>query len=428
MIKQMQNSNKFSLLLLLGILLVLAACGSESTEPAVEPAPTQVQIEVNEGNAEPTLPPTPTTPPTLPPPPVVEVDEGSVPTAIPTDPPPEPAETESESTEGGVPDLPGLVLASPEDFGDNRNPLTGEETDPANLQRRPLAVKISNSPPNFVRPQSGLNDADIVFEHITEGNLTRFTMLVYGDNPEAVGPIRSARLIDVEIPAMYDAALVFSGASTGVNSKLFGSDFADRILGSGNVGYYRTGADKPTEHTLYGNPFGLREALDSKNENRPPTFGKQMSFSSEPPPGGTSASEISINFLWENVTWTYDPSTNTYLRYAAGVPHNDGNTGQQVRAKNIVVPFANHVDDPNICEEIRNSQCHLLSVEIQLWGQGNVAIFRDGQRYDGIWKREGRNDMLTFYDAAGNQIPLQIGNSWFELMSIWYNDPLQVTP
>ncbi|MEM7014129.1 MAG: DUF3048 domain-containing protein, partial [Verrucomicrobiota bacterium] len=100
--------------------------------------------------------------------------------------------------------------------------MTGEETDPARLQRRPLAVKISNSPPSFVRPQSGLNDADIVFEHITEGNLTRFTLIVYGDDPEKVGPIRSARLVDVELPAMYDAALVYSGASTGVSNKLLG--------------------------------------------------------------------------------------------------------------------------------------------------------------------------------------------------------------
>ena len=410
---------------LFGLMILFVACGSEPQQ--IEPEATQPPVEPNDSSQQAdeaaptaTVLPTPTTPPTLPPPPTVEV---ALPTPIPTEPPAEPTEET-----GGVPALSGLVLASPEDFGDNRNPLTGEEVDPARLQRRPLAVKISNSPPQYVRPQSGLNDADLVFEHITEGSLTRFTLIVYGDNPEKVGPIRSARLIDVELPAMYDAALVFSGASTGVNNKLFSSDFADRILGAGNIGYYRTGENKPTEHTLYGNPIGLREALDSKSENRAPTFGKRMSFSSEAPPGGTSASQISLNYLWENVTWTYDPATNRYYRYAAGVPHNDGNTNQQVSTTNIIVPFVNHVDDPSICEEIRNNTCHLLSVEIQLWGSGNVVIFRDGQRYDGTWKREARNDMLTFYDAAGNQIPLQIGNSWVELMSIWYTDPLQVTP
>lgn len=416
-------SNLLSALLVIA-LFALVACGAEQVEPALTATP--VEPEANEEVAT-AIPPTPTLIPTLPPP-VVESDEAAIPTAVPTDPPPPTEESAEEVDSGSGINLPGLVLDSPEDFGDNRNPLTGEEIDPSKLQRRPLAVKVSNSPPQYVRPQSGLNDADLVFEHITEGNLTRFTLIVYGDDPEKVGPIRSARLIDVELPAMYDAALVYSGASTGVSSKLLNSDFSNRVLGAGNIGYYRTGEAKPTEHTLYGNPVGLREALDSKSENQAPAFGERMSFSSEAPPGGTSASQISLNFLWENVTWTYDPTTNRYLRYAAGVAHNDGNTNQQVSARNIVVPFVNHVDDQNICEEIRNNQCHLLSVEVQLWGQGNVAIFRDGQRYDGIWKREGRNDMLTFYDTEGNQIPLQIGNSWIELMSIWYDNPLQVTP
>jgi hypothetical protein len=67
-------------------------------------------------------------------------------------------------------------------------------------------------------------------------------------------------------------------------------------------------------------------------------------------------------------------------------------------------------------------------VQIQLWGQGQVMIFRDGQRYDGIWKREGRNDMLTFYDAEGSPLPLQIGNTWVEIMSIYYDNPVTVTP
>ncbi|MFN2276422.1 MAG: DUF3048 domain-containing protein, partial [Candidatus Promineifilaceae bacterium] len=93
------------------------------------------------------------------------------------------------------------------EFGDDRNPLTGElVSDPANLQRRPLAVKLSNAPAVYTRPQSGLNDADLVFEHTTEGNLTRFTAIIYGKTPPRLGPVRSARLIDIELPAMYDAA------------------------------------------------------------------------------------------------------------------------------------------------------------------------------------------------------------------------------
>jgi hypothetical protein len=129
------------------------------------------------------------------------------------------------------------------------------------------------------------------------------------------------------------------------------------------------------------------------------------------------------------VQWTYDPATNLYYRAAGGVPYVDANTGEQVYARNVVMVFANHVNDPTICEQISEAgTCQLLSVQIQLWGQGQAVVFRDGQRYDGIWKRDGRNDMLTFYDNAGNPLPLQIGNTWVQLMSIYYDNPLSVVP
>ncbi len=399
--------------LILSVLVTVVGCGGEETPPPA-PAPTnEVAIQV----VEPTpIPPTPTSEPTLAP--VVIIEEPSTATPVPT-------ATAVPAT--ATPEIATTAYLTAEDFGDNINPLTGEETDPAKLQRRPLAIKISNAPPSFVRPQSGLNDADLVFEHITEGRLTRFTILVYGGDPERVGPIRSARLIDVELPAMYDAALAFSGASIGVNQRLYGSDISSQLIGSGEEGYYRTGEDKPFEHTFYAQPNGLRNALDAKGENRSPNFNGVMQFTSEPPANGQPATRIAIDYSFEEVVWEYDPATNYYYRSAAGVPHNDGNTGEQVRARNVIVPFINHVDDAEICEEIRNDQCVALSVQIQLWGQGRVLIFRDGQQYDGTWIRNGRNDMLTFFDAAGNPIPLQIGNSWFSMMSIYYNDPVKVT-
>ena len=426
------------------LLLLLVACGGETDPVAAPLAPqsdaksevtggeSEPAITVNEGDpnaisaaevaqaetaavvedaaTDPNPNPLPTIPATLPPP---QLSTPVQPTAIPTAPPPAATDTPA-----------AINLLSPADFGGDRNPLTGEIVDPAVLQRRPLAVKISNSPPLYVRPQSGLNSADIVFEHITEGNLTRLTMIVYGEDPAQVGPIRSARLIDVELPAMYDAGLVYSGASTGVSRELLGSDFAGRIVGTGEGGYFRTGENKPVEHTLYARPEEVRRALAGKGENRTPAFGQQMTFSSQPPAGGTSASEITIDFKYEKVVWRYDAATNRYFRTAGNVPHNDGLTGEQVYATNIVIPFVNHVDDPNICEEIRNDQCYLLSVEIQLWGSGTALVYRDGQQYQAIWKRENRNDMLTFYTETGEPLPLQIGNSWVEVMSVWYENPV----
>src|SRR5690606_3233387 len=113
--------------------------------------------------------------------------------------------------------------------------------DAALLEQRPLLVKISNAPPLYVRPQAGLNDAAWIFEHTAEGAVTRFSALFYGDLPPAIGPIRSARLIDIELAAMYDAALIYSGTSTGVGNRMFQSDIADHLVRSNEPGYYRTG-------------------------------------------------------------------------------------------------------------------------------------------------------------------------------------------
>lgn len=397
----------WTLVLLFVALVLLVACGGSE---AVPPPPTQT----NTGQAT-----------------AVPVDQ-SAPTAEPTNPPLPPTIAPVDtSTPPPTPADPNAVnLFAPEDFGDDRDPLTGEiVSDPANLQRRPIAVKLSNAPAQFTRPQSGLNDADLVFEHTTEGAITRFTAIFYGETPPRVGPVRSARLIDLELPAMYDAALAFSGSSAGVAQRLQASDFAQRLVYGSEPGFYRTGENKPFEHTLYATPEQLWQTLETKGLNRPPTFTKINAFSSTPPEGGTPANKLSIDYQSTFVEWRWDPEIGRYRRWSDGEPHLDGNTLEQVTAANVIVLAPYHVFDPTICEQIAaEGTCASLSVQIQLWGSGSGSVFRDGQRYDVTWHREGRNDSLTFTDSAGNPFPLQIGNSWVQLVPTWLENPVTVTP
>ena len=159
------------LCLLMISLVVLAACGG--TEEAT-PFPTATLVEtavLSQANT--------TTPPAT---------ETAVPPATPTLAPPPTITPIATIAPSPTPAATVIALLAPEDFGDNRNPLTGELVDDsAVLQRRPLAVKISNSPAEFVRPQSGLNDADIIFEHTTEGQITRFTAIFYDTAPKKLG-------------------------------------------------------------------------------------------------------------------------------------------------------------------------------------------------------------------------------------------------
>ncbi|MFZ1395843.1 MAG: DUF3048 domain-containing protein, partial [Candidatus Promineifilaceae bacterium] len=324
--------------------------------------------------------------------------------------------------------LPGLTLTAPEDFGTNRNPLTGEiVAEPENLLRRPLAIKVSNSPPQYARPQNGLSQADLVFEHVTEADITRFTAIFYSQTPPDIGPVRSARLIDKELPAMYDAALAMSGAHPVVSQRLHGSDIGDRILRSHETGFYRTDEDKPWEHTLHADPAGLWQALAVHEENRPPEFTAWLTFSTLPLAGGEPAGRVTVAYdTYTLVEWVFNSADGRYYRWADGEATIDANNGQQISAANVILLTAIHEKDRSICLTHSNGICSDWPIEIQIWGQGSAIILRDGQQYPVTWLRENRSDMFTFVDAAGQPVPLQIGNSWFQVLPHYYANPVTI--
>ncbi len=367
--------------------------------------------------------PAPTPTPTRTPAPQV------VPTATPL-PPPTPTAT---------PELQAAVVeVTP--FPPNVDPLTGLPVeDPTALDHTPLAIKVSNSPP--VRPQSGLNEADLVFEHYAEGGITRFTALFYGNYPERVGSVRSARLIDLEIPAMYQAALAFSGASAGVKDRMRKSDlFPDYLIapdfGVGEPYFYRVPREGLAfEHTLFADPMALRELVAQRGIDRRPDYPRLMAFSDQAPEGGEPVQNFEIGYLTGICTaeWSYDESSGRWLRSTAGEPQVDYLTGERISAANVVIVYANHVET-DILEDTYGGGHY--SIEIQVWGSGPMLIFRDGRMYNGFWKREDRHHMLTFYDGTGAPLPLKPGNSWIQLVPLgttatqtaagsYYFDPTQ---
>jgi hypothetical protein len=316
----------------------------------------------------------------------------------------------------------------PDNFGTEINPLTGEiEEDPAILQRRPIAIKISNFP-EFVRPQAGLNNADLVFEHYAEGGATRFTAVFYSEDAHTVGSVRSARIIDFEIPVMYDAALGYSGAAGGNKDRFSGVEWFDRIISPdfGHGGFYRAQSEDPDTdfwHTMFTDTYRLRDILQERGLDVAPQFRNGMVFSQEPPASGTPAKQFEIVYSGNNATWWYDSGLGRYLRWDNGERHNDANRGEQINFKNIVVVSANHVESWIPETEVGQGA---KSIEIQIWGEGPATIFRDGQRFDGRWQRNDPRDMLTFTDLEGNPLPLAPGNTWFQLVPLNF-DKLYVT-
>jgi len=308
---------------------------------------------------------------------------------------------------------------TPTPWPENVNPLTGEVVaDASLLDWVPVAIKISNWPGQYVRPQAGINSADLIFEHYNEGWFSsRWTAVYLGKDPERVGPVRSGRLIDLHIPAIYKAVLGCSGFSNGVLELVEDSDlYPDRVaspsVGVGAPVFYRDfSRDVPLEHTMYTSPALLREwAADHGVSGRQDLEG--MIFSEEPPAGGSPATYLLVPYRSLDAEWRYDEPSGRYLRWSDGAPHSDALDGQQLNVANVVVLYVPHWDT-DIVEEPHSGA---LSIEFALWNSNRAVIFRDGVQIDAFWQHWEREDMLTLTDEEGNTIPLKVGNTFFEVI------------
>ncbi|MBI4769825.1 MAG: DUF3048 domain-containing protein [Chloroflexi bacterium] len=310
------------------------------------------------------------------------------------------------------------------------NPLTGlPVSDPALLDRRPLAIKVANSP-RIVRPQSGLSLADLVFEHIAEGGNTRLTAIFLGSDAEQVGPIRSARLIDLELPAMYKAVFAFSGASTGTRDKLIRADFVTRAfseIGAG-PGPWMFRVDPNDLNVLMANTA----ALEQLSVERGNTTGHQnlsgLRFDPTPPNGGQPANTVNLHYSAETYNeWRFDLSTGRYLRLAddkeGGYQQlTDALTGQPISAANVAVVYApafltDILEDDQGLDLATGAGGH-YGFQIQLWGSGPAVVFRDGLAYPVTWVRFGRDGTLGFVVSGDQVLPFKPGNTWVELVGV----------
>lgn len=302
------------------------------------------------------------------------------------------------------------------------NPLTGlpYPSEEARL-RRNLIVKISNWPP-IVRPQHGVNQADLVFEMESEGGVTRFAALFRSHAPEKVGSVRSARLVDMELLTMYAALLAYSGTSGPVRD-IYKERIHRYLLLSPSMGdncewagFCRDESviDRGYEHTMFTNTRQLWQLADLREVNlgfRAAGF----AFDFQPEASDKRANDISIN--WYNRTdarWQYDAGSRRYLRYSDGEPHFDAADNTQLWADNLVFLQVAHNRRPDLFERGAINE----SFEVALWGQGPALVMREGNVYQGYWRRRNhsRGMALTLIYGDERPIVLKPGRTWATIM------------
>ncbi len=304
-------------------------------------------------------------------------------------------------------------------------PLTGVPHRGGPVGRRGLVVKIDNSP--SARPHYGISEADIVFETLVEGLITRLAAIVHSQNPGTLGSIRSGRLSDRYITPMVRGGLVYSGATV-EESDIFARDakaggYYDLNANLFASSYYRV-STRVSPFNMFTSSDAQRQNLNALGGGAPVTV-PPWAFLRNPTHGATAggfgasagATQLTIPYRARaTARYDYDATSRSYARYqdngaGAMVREVDAANGIAIGARNVVVIYTD-VWETDIIQDIFNSRGY----DMRLEGSGNASIFRNGRRVDGVWARNTIYDAFNFYTAQGEKIFLSPGQTWVHVI------------
>jgi DUF3048 family protein/PEGA domain-containing protein len=268
----------------------------------------------------------------------------------------------------------------------------------------PVAIMVENAAD--ARPQSGLAAADVVYEALAEGGITRFMALYINGNAEVVGPVRSARHYFVNLAAEFGASLVHIGASPQGYEALHALGVRNLDETFGHPGFWRSRA-RLAPHNAYTSIAGARSALDSLASAR---IGSWAGFSFKDPSQplrGTAAANPSVEYRpWGyRVEYRYDPQSRSYARFMDGAPHNDVETHAQIRAANVVVLLV-----PSRIVDLEGR------LDLSQIGTGSALYFEDGVVVEGSWNKLGPADPTRYLDRTGRPVRFNPGPIWVQII------------
>lgn len=298
-------------------------------------------------------------------------------------------------------------------------------------KHRPLGVMIENHSES--RPQSGINAADLTYEAVAEGGITRTLSVYYCQDAGIVGPVRSARTYFLDFISEYGEYPLYAhvgGANTPgpadalsqINEYGWGS-YND--LNQFSIGFptfkrdeSRLGREVATEHTMYSVTsklwdIGKKRKLTNLDEDGKKWDEDFVKYSFKDDEPSSTSQSVHIEF-WDNadyfVDWIYSAKENVYLRKNGGVNHMDRNTNKQLTAKNVVVLF---MTESRANDGYEGNLHMLYGTE----GTGKAFIFMDGKQIKGNWKKKDRESRTIITDSSGKEVKFNRGKIWFEILA-----------
>lgn len=273
-----------------------------------------------------------------------------------------------------------------------------EIADEAAVTKPVTAVMIENSPDS--RPQSGIKQAEVVYEAVAEGGITRFLCLYQQNKPGLVGPVRSLRMYYVDWLAPYQASVAHVGGSAASLAEIRNGSYRD-IDQFFNAGSYWRARDRYAPHNVYTN-FEKLDALNAAKGYNNSQFSGQARVdgkASEQP----NATSVDLNFssAWYNTHYDYDANSNTYARSVGGAASNDREEGRI--APSVVI--AMRVDETTVRED--GWRQSIVTV-----GSGVANIFQNGTVTEATWRKGSRTEPIRFFGADGQEIALNRGQTW----------------
>jgi hypothetical protein len=304
--------------------------------------------------------------------------------------------TTSTSSTSSTTSTTSTTVASPETSLINGLPVE----DATLLDRRVLAVKIDNHP--LARPQSGIDQADMVMEMLVEG-ITRFITIWHESDSDYLGPNRSGRPTDANLlPAFNEPTFTISGAQGWVQNMITGNGV--NLIKELSTGTFRV-SGRRAPHNLYVDTFILRETADEREYANEPPEGPIWTFG-QMPADASPASSVDIAFLGNRVVWDWDETEGLWLRTAQGsesIVRDQEGEETRVGVPVMVALYTNQY-----------SVNGLPSSEVT--GSGEAYVFANGEYVSGTWEREELTDWFTLTDAEGNVMNVPPGKVWVSLV------------